>query len=135
MSKLQQKQIVELGSGSGLVGLTCWKKCNPSSLILTDFHPKVLETLLENVKNNIGASVLHFENQSGISYLFGKRVSIQSLDWTEFFEEEIDRQIEGDFILASGSIKSTKYLICTVHLCIIYILRCRLRHGSDFFTC
>lgn len=44
--------ILELGSGSGLVGIVCKKYTSASSVTLTDYNQKVLENLRLNLANN-----------------------------------------------------------------------------------
>lgn len=88
-SAIDSKVVVELGSGNGLVGLTIFKKCNPKSVIVTDFHPKVLETLKTNVQMNSATEI-----------------QVSSLDWVEFAQQgSSSNKAIGppDVILASGT--------------------------------
>lgn len=50
---LQDKSVLELGSGVGLVGLTIARTCQPRSVTLTDCHPAVLATLCQNLTQNL----------------------------------------------------------------------------------
>jgi len=101
--KLDGIKVVELGSGLGLVGLTCWKKCNPSSMILTDFHPKVLETLVHNIENNLSNENIVSSDDYGTHFQLSDAIlSVKFLDWIAFSEgNSNDYHIEGDIILAS----------------------------------
>lgn len=47
------KNILELGAGLGLTGLSVIKSCNPASYTFTDLHATVLETLKENILINL----------------------------------------------------------------------------------
>jgi len=87
-SAIDSKVVVELGSGAGLVGLICYKKCNPKSVIVTDFHPKVLETLQTNVQMNSAAEI-----------------QVSSLDWVEFAQQGSSNKLgpPPDVVLASGT--------------------------------
>lgn len=49
---LKGKDVVELGSGTGFAGLLISKICQLNSLLLTDYHPKVMEVLKENCELN-----------------------------------------------------------------------------------
>lgn len=80
--------VIELGSGAGLVGLTCYKMCQPRFITLTDFHPKVIETLRYNLKNN-----------EVITSRSGSLIQVQALDWMEFSRNGND--LEADLIVAS----------------------------------
>lgn len=94
-------RVVELGSGAGLVGLTCYKLCQPSFVTLTDYHPKVLETLRYNLVSNITSTADH---QRGIE--------IQPLDWIEFSKDG-SSSLPADVVLASGKtdLNKLRYLI------------------------
>lgn len=48
----ENKQILELGAGTGLSSLIIGKCCSPNSIHITDGNDKVIENLLENVCNN-----------------------------------------------------------------------------------
>lgn len=58
---------MELGTGTGLVGLVC-AKLGARSITLTDYHPSVLATVARNVQ----------ENALSIS-----QVTVAKLDWRE----------------------------------------------------
>ena len=83
--------VVELGSGAGLVGLTCYKTCQPRYVTMTDFHPKVIETLRYNVETN---RLITSENCI-------PSIDIQPLDWMEFYTKN-ESSLRADLVLASG---------------------------------
>ena len=117
VDRVAGKKVVELGSGSGLVGLTCWKKCDPASVILTDFHPKVLETLLHNIESNLSKEgALSSLHENGTHFQVGnKLISIESLDWIAYSEGNSDNyDIEGDIILASGKFRVTSTVLLNI---------------------
>lgn len=89
------KAIVELGAGAGLVGITCYKMCNPKSVTMTDFHSKVLETLAYNLKINV-PEVLPS----------GPKLEIEPLDWVEF--SRVGNHLTADLVLASGKKSSNQ---------------------------
>jgi predicted nicotinamide N-methyase len=76
-----QRSILELGSGTGFVGLSAALMTQASSVVLTDCHPDVLHLLNDNVDINRVQS----------------RVSVLELDWCSFSFPEI----VPDFVLAS----------------------------------
>lgn len=49
----RNKNVLELGSGLGLMGLAVIKLCKPASYTFTDLPTTVLKTLAENVKINL----------------------------------------------------------------------------------
>ncbi|CAG8595800.1 10902_t:CDS:2 [Acaulospora colombiana] len=64
--KLVSNSILEIGAGTGLVGLTC-AKMGCSNVLLTDYHPHVLTNIDHNIKIN----------QLSVA------VSMEKLDWKE----------------------------------------------------
>nr|XP_006813442.1 PREDICTED: protein FAM86A-like [Saccoglossus kowalevskii] len=62
---IQQKKVVELGSGCGLLGLVTLNECHPKHYYFSDCHQNVLHTLVDNVKINCstqcntGSTVCH----------------------------------------------------------------------------
>ena len=84
---LSGKNILELGSGTGFLGLLLAKKLPLKSLILTDCHSKVLDTLQHNACINF------------IGDDRGTRPLIKHLDWLSFTDQDLGRP---DVILASG---------------------------------
>lgn len=69
---IQDKSILELGAGCGLVGLLAAKTQNRGSIILSDFNPIVIENLKRNIELNscagkVTAQMLDFYQQSGNS--------------------------------------------------------------------
>ncbi|XP_064118501.1 protein-lysine N-methyltransferase EEF2KMT-like isoform X2 [Macrobrachium nipponense] len=80
------KNVLELGAGLGLTGLTVIKACNPASYTFTDLHMSVLKTLKENILINLcnGSSPESTNEPSdGFSIPYkDTRVSVKRLDWT-----------------------------------------------------
>lgn len=87
--KIAGRRVVELGSGAGLVGLTCHKMCCPKFVTMTDFHPKVLETLHFNMITNVPDELTN-----------SAFINVQSLDWVEFSQD--GSCLPADLVLASG---------------------------------
>lgn len=106
--------VIELGSGAGLVGLACYKICQPRFITLTDFHPKVMETLSYNLETN---KLITLQSDSSIH--------MQSLDWIEYSTN--GNGLQADMVLASGNycIKSHK---------IIEIMAIYISHFKMLFT-
>ncbi|GAA5914886.1 hypothetical protein JCM6882_008099 [Rhodosporidiobolus microsporus] len=101
-SPFRPLRVLELGSGTGLVGLTAGSVLSRLSrtavVTLTDGGPEpasVLSNLAENVGSNVGA-------------LEGVQVEVQELDWREFFPLEeggkgktVPEEEKYDVVLAS----------------------------------
>ena len=50
--------VLELGSGTGLLGVLMCKTCSPHTYIFSDHHRKVMELLCDNIKiNNVKLAV------------------------------------------------------------------------------
>lgn len=85
-ARLNGKNVLELGAGLGLTGLTVIKTCNPASYTFTDLHTSVLKTLKENILINlcngsIPESTEELTDGFKIPYE-NTRVSVERLDWT-----------------------------------------------------
>ena len=64
------RNVLELGSGSGLVGMPVVRVCHPATLTLSDRIENVLQLLRENVKLNLSKSVIvvQYTSMCGCSY-------------------------------------------------------------------
>lgn len=90
-------KILELGSGTGLVGLVLSK--HHSDVTLTDYHPSVLSNLRENVQLNASGA------------------KVMQLDWTWFKGEQLSSEVEAlrhsiDFLVASDVLYSIEHAEC-----------------------
>lgn len=108
--KIEGKNILELGSGVGLTGLTVIDFCALKTYNFSDCHSIVLETLAENVRLNLlnnKRTCLWKEISSGTRVEFeqtniGKamQVNVKNLKW-----EDIDKlcaeQMEVDIVIAA----------------------------------
>lgn len=72
LSAFHDKDVLELGCGTGLSGIFC-ARFGARSVLMTDYNQTVLETVSENAKSN------HLTN-----------VAIQRLDWHELLEDRMD---------------------------------------------
>lgn len=66
----RNKNILELGAGTGLSSLIIGKCCSPKSIHITDGNGKVIENLLENVGRNFDKS------NNGRSFHYGFETNI-----------------------------------------------------------
>ncbi|CAL9692804.1 unnamed protein product [Knipowitschia caucasica] len=109
----RDRRVLELGSGSGLTGITICSSCSPSSFTFSDVHPKVLNRLEENLTLN------HLQNQ----------VSVVELDWASVTEEQL-RDLEADTIIAADVVYDPEVV---VHL--VSLLSRILSSTLDVFIC
>ncbi|KAF9173059.1 hypothetical protein BGX21_003771 [Mortierella sp. AD011] len=88
-TSLPLPKILELGSGTGLVGFSAALFSNPNGpkVILSDYHPNVISTLHHNSALN------HLEN----------RCDIQLLDWRDVLERRKCRLNDGQFYKNANS--------------------------------
>ena len=98
----QNKKILELGSGGGLVGLFIGACLKPKSVYMTDYA-KVLANLAYNVD-------IH-------KHLYGEIVKAGNLDWENLSEEGVIEIQNCDMILCADCVYDK-----TVFSCIIRIL-------------
>lgn len=85
---VQPHTVLELGAGTGLVGLAlaAWFRSRPgqsTKVVLTDYHPAVLSNLQENCEKNAMAQSTML---GGIEGQMGVRVFVAKLDWREVYE-------------------------------------------------
>lgn len=65
-----QGRVLELGSGTGLAGISCAKFNNCESVTLTDYHSEVLENIAQNIdQNQVNASLAYLDWTDPQSYL------------------------------------------------------------------
>ena len=81
--------LLELGSGCGLVGITCSKYTNLESITLTDFNSRVLENLTSNLARN------------------DARASVRIVDWRDpsTYAEPADYVVGSDLIYDGAPIR------------------------------
>ena len=94
---VQPRTVLELGAGTGLVGLglAAWFRNRPgqaTKVVLTDYHPAVLSNLQLNCEKNAMAQSVML---GGIGGQMGVRVFVAKLDWREVYE--------GTFTAGGGS--------------------------------
>nr|AON96638.1 protein-lysine N-methyltransferase EEF2KMT [Bicyclus anynana] len=77
------KSILELGSGVGFTGITIVKHCNVKSLVMTDFHDEVLETIHKNIHMNFSVSQDQQNNDLVVSKNRKKDIGVMKLDWSD----------------------------------------------------
>ncbi|CAG9320096.1 unnamed protein product [Blepharisma stoltei] len=83
-------KILELGSGSGLAGITCSKYRNFEEVVLTDYNERVIANMTENAALNHA------------------RVSIKYMDWTNastYLDTRFDFIIGSDLIYDGAPIR------------------------------
>ncbi len=105
LKNLNSKKILELGAGTGIVGLVC-NKLGANFVKMTDFNEGVLNNLKLNLKLN---GINHFtraKQQQGVghenleesicqnlSFREGGVVDIEPLDWMEINQSDLIRNI------------------------------------------
>lgn len=107
--KILGKNILELGSGVGLTGLTVINFCEPKSYYFSDCHPLVLKTLEENIRLNLieekkdnswkemlNSDKLEFENSNKA---YSTKIFIENLNWEEIKSKV--GQIPVDLVIAA----------------------------------
>jgi predicted nicotinamide N-methyase len=107
-------RVLELGAGTGLVGLAAGKLlqelCISSELVLSDFHPTVLDNLRNNVASNFP------DTSASVS------IAVHCLDWSQFAtlpSSPVDALFDRPFDIILGAdivyeIEHAKWLRCCV---------------------
>ncbi|XP_042876996.1 protein-lysine N-methyltransferase EEF2KMT-like [Penaeus japonicus] len=111
----RNKNVLELGSGLGLMGLAVIKLCKPASYTFTDLPTTVLKTLAENVKINLEngpdeeiSSICDWTDGMETSYNHTE-VNIRRLDW-----EQGSCDIVTDIILAADVVYDPAIVNCLI---------------------
>lgn len=103
------KVILEIGSGIGLVGLVLLKACKPKKVFMSDCHDNVLEILRENISINTSeAKIEPIESssllvQQRFQVEKGPEIGVFNLPWEdiETYEDDIKKICVPDCILAA----------------------------------
>lgn len=84
------RKVLELGSGVGLLGLTCLKLLNCKEFIFTDSHDLVLEQINKNILLNTPENHL--------------KAHVYELNWQEPQSSKLNDEVlsQIDLLLASG---------------------------------
>ncbi|XP_076250013.1 protein-lysine N-methyltransferase EEF2KMT [Rhynchophorus ferrugineus] len=102
---VEDKTVLELGSGIGLTGLTVTLKCNPKKYFFSDCHNSVLTTLCENIFLNTSNQSVNIDLNELITLhleLTNKtEISVLKLPWEEVDEDLSLKLGEIDIILAA----------------------------------
>ncbi|XP_078096096.1 protein-lysine N-methyltransferase EEF2KMT isoform X4 [Mustelus asterias] len=118
----RRHNILELGSGIGLVGITICKTCTPKQYIFSDCHPNVLQQLRTNILSNgllldsdtwnakdceveVKNKYVSEENQ-------GPEITVIGLDWSEVTQEQVE--LQPDIIIATDVIYDPEVVLCLV---------------------
>jgi len=128
------KKVIELGSGCGLVGISCLMFTNCSNLTFSDYQDSVIENLLTNMKENKvnhQHSIYNFdlnlkevkEKSKDINLIkdvinciqcFPGRHNVLKLDWREYEKyklESFDVIIGSELVWNGGCIQELAKLI------------------------
>ena len=94
----ENKNIIELGTGCGLLGISILKKINVKYYTFSDYNDDVLNNLKENIK---------------INKINNKNYEILKLDWKDYntFNNKYDIIIGSELIYQGGNIKELVLLI------------------------
>ncbi|XP_042207322.1 protein-lysine N-methyltransferase EEF2KMT-like [Homarus americanus] len=105
--RFQDKNVLELGAGLGLLGLAVVQSCKPSSYTFTDLHPSVLNTLTENVQINLN-KVPHDKQSAPNKDIWVDEITmkynntdaqIRRLDWeSDSFDDQLDVILAADVV-------------------------------------
>jgi protein-lysine N-methyltransferase EEF2KMT len=143
---LEDKNILELGSGSGLLGLVAAKETNVKKCYVSDCHDEVLKLLKENLKINypgrqeIDPSANKTEDDTVQCSLIDENeceIGVLKLPWEECEQRNLFEIIEPDILLAADIVYDNSVfipLIETMNLIfskndkLLFILSCTVRN-------
>eukprot|EP00040_Diaphanoeca_grandis_P012575 m.63717 g.63717 ORF g.63717 m.63717 type:complete len:347 (-) comp23329_c0_seq1:192-1232(-) len=105
-AEFDEKSVIELGTGTGLVGISIAKATEAISVILTDVNPSVLEVARENIVIN--------KNRAPA---FGAtNLNVEKLDWENFDPVKTDFAAAADVIVAADVVYDPSLVPPLVHV-------------------
>lgn len=126
---LHGKQILELGSGTGLTGCIIAKVCEPRKIVLSDGNDMVIRLLRENCDNNFNMS----ENDL---------IYVDILEWDNYKESRVFDNIQPDIVMAADVVydntlfqplcSTVDYIFKQKNDECIFILACTMRNEETF---
>lgn len=118
------RSVLELGSGTGVTGITLADVCRPSKIFLTDFHDEVLQNLEFNVAINIDID----KDKDIDNSLSGVDVTVSFLDWGVYSEKNIIA-LDSDIIIAADCTYSSD--LCVL---VLQTISSFLRYENPLFS-
>lgn len=119
-SLFDNKEVIELGSGCGLLGMTCLMYTSCNHLVFSDYQESVLNNLLNNIKlnkfNHNHKNNTYQAQTEDIHCLacYPGRYSILKLDWRDYNKykfESYDCIVGSELIYSGGHIEELAKLI------------------------
>jgi predicted nicotinamide N-methyase len=117
-SLFKNKQVIELGSGCGLVGMSTLMNTECSHLVFTDYQDQVLNNLVNNIQLNKSDHIHNLELSAGEGlHCLGchpGRYSLLKLDWRDYEKyntEQYDFIIGSELVYQGGYIEELAKLI------------------------
>ncbi|KAI6119534.1 hypothetical protein EDD16DRAFT_1480029 [Pisolithus croceorrhizus] len=109
--QLPAKRVLELGAGTGLLSIVTAKlyrqlRC-PAHVKATDYHPMVLENLIENVRSNFNSDTRLSSVTNGMEGLEEANVEVEKLDWSS--PPEVEEEEKYDIVLAADVIYDPRH--------------------------
>ena len=107
VKELEGKRILELGSGCGLLGIFIARICDPSMIIMSDYHDAVLRVLAENIDINFNmCQTVEAKNPWTNVYILLQKnekstIGAMNLDWEFAAESQLEQLIEPDVIIGA----------------------------------
>lgn len=113
--KFVGKNILELGCGIGLTGLSIINTCSPNQYIFSDCHKSVLDMLCENVRRNllpvqeetiINSQLLNDRSKLHIKYN-NTNVKVVELQWEDISKYIEEESVPHDVIIGADILYDT----------------------------
>jgi len=110
VKQLHGKNVLELGCGVGLTGISVITICHPQQYIFSDYNPAVLELLCENIKLNFLEenkqcnllNTFHTDSKLRLQLKFKQSdVRVIELNWEDIDEHTTNDLSQPDIIIGS----------------------------------
>lgn len=99
----ENKKVIDLGTGCGLLGLSLLIKTNLNQISFSDYQDSVLNNLKTNIQLNLGTKYKHLET----------KYDIKKFDWREYesINDKYDIIVGSELIYKGGYIEELSKLI------------------------
>ncbi|KAI6095417.1 hypothetical protein F5141DRAFT_684763 [Pisolithus sp. B1] len=108
---LPAKRLLELGAGTGLLSIVAAKLYRqlgcPAHVKTTDYHPMVLENLIQNIRSNFNSDRRLSSVTNGMEGLEEVNVEVEKLDWSS--PPEVVGEEKYDIVLAADVIYDPRH--------------------------
>ncbi|KAJ1097946.1 hypothetical protein NDU88_003062 [Pleurodeles waltl] len=131
------RTVLELGSGTGLAGLTVCKTSHPKRFIFSDYHQHVLKQLSNNIQLNgfhVGSEndpctkENFFAVGGDLHHKLRSEIKVLELDWETVTEAQLS-QLQVEVVIAADVVYDPEIIVSLIRV-LKTLLNCRTREKA-----